>query len=223
MQPPKNLELNQADSSTVTIDTQLPTPPNEETDYAPVGLRLPSIADIPSGSDLGLMHDDPWNIRSSGAGSTAGSSIPSPPTAFDDPPPDFDDYPYSNGNSEAFIISNQSYDFPDPSNKASPTSSNEVELDTDLDIDETEEEEGWNSSFERLDTFITDDPGLPEGMKVQKITGTWSPVSDKASPRRSHHDSFLDDSDPFSDSNVQKDEVQTATKTEDTTTATTTK
>ena len=164
----------------VMVTTHLPTPPNEPTDF--LGDGLPFSTDI--SSDNRLEESNQWHLRSSG--SNAGSSVPSPPT---DDPPDFDDY---RGDTVAYqsdplVISTQRYDFPDPSNKASPTSSNEVEVDTDLDHD-TE----WESSLNNFSVGVTE----------VKSSDDWDEVSNHASPSYSESS----DSDPFSNTNIQKDD-----------------
>ncbi|KAF9563070.1 cysteine proteinase [Agrocybe pediades] len=224
--PPQSLEPSQTDTlTTVTIGTQLPTPPNEETDYGTGAFRLPSLADLPSsssasGHSMGLMphDDDPWSLRRSGAGSNASSSISSPPAPYDDPPPDFDDYSYSNNGNKELIIVDQSYDYTHPSNKASPTSSNEAELDldsqdTDLDIDETEEdveEDRWNSSTE--DSMLTDANGVP--IQYKRVVGTWASRrdDDEVAPSPGHYDDDEAVADPFVDANAQKEEVPSASR-----------
>jgi ubiquitin carboxyl-terminal hydrolase 4/11/15 len=164
----------------VVIGTQLPTPPNEPSDFTN-GDRLPFFSEI--SSDITLHESDPWNLRSSD--SNAGSSVPSPPT---DDPPDFYDYPASYPN-DPLLLSAQRYDFPDPSNKASPTSSNEVELDTDLDHDAE-----WENSLNNFTVEVN-----------EARPSDWDEVSNHASPSYSQSS----DSDPFNDANVQKDDPKT--------------
>ncbi|KAF9482583.1 cysteine proteinase [Pholiota conissans] len=161
----------------VVISTQLPTPPNESSDFASSD-RLPFFTDTPSG--ITLHESDSWNLRSND--SNAGSSVPSPPT---DDPPEFDDYANSYNN-DPLILSSQRYDFPDPSNKASPTSSNEVELDTELD-----QEVDWESSLNNFSVGVT-----------EVRTSDWDEVSNRASPSYSQSS----DSDPFNDANNQKED-----------------
>jgi len=104
----------------VSIETQLPTPPNES---APEGLT----SELPV-----TQHCSTWNFRS--ISSNAGSSISSPPA--DDP--DYDELPYSHNLlrqlSEGVAL------------KASPTSSNEADpdLDPDLDTDLDPEDIEWD-------------------------------------------------------------------------------
>ncbi|KAJ3515187.1 hypothetical protein NLJ89_g1915 [Agrocybe chaxingu] len=170
----------------VSIDTQLPTPPNEPDDYAHND-RSTFFPEHSLGSRS--LDTDPWTLRS--GGSNAGSSVPSPPT---DDPPDFEEfqpeslvsYPF-----DALDISTQRYDFPDPSNKASPTSSNEAEVDLDTDLEQDDPE--WET------TMGTYDVGVRE---VYRRDGSpdWDVVSNQAT--QSYSD--ISDVNPFSDSNVQE-------------------
>lgn len=165
--------------SNITVDTQLPTPPNEKTDYPsndrPYLSMLSSLS-----SDRTGRPGDSWNMRS--GGSNAGSSVPSPPNTDD--PPDCEEYqPEIFGPYNDCISVPQRFDFPGPSNKASPTSSNEADIDTDLDQD-TE----WAPATTNLVHF-------------GHSHGRWEDaVSHEASPSYSE----LSDSDPFSDANVQQ-------------------
>lgn len=153
----------------VTIDTQLPTPPNESSSYFDGPLRS-------------LNTHDRWKMRSDG--SNPGSSVPSPPA---DDPPDFDESqsdPLVSDHSDPTYLSTQRFDFPDPSQKASPTSS--TEADPDRDSLRELDDEAWDSSR----PFSFRDRSSEER----------DVVSTMASPSYSE----LSDIDPYSDSNVQK-------------------
>jgi ubiquitin carboxyl-terminal hydrolase 4/11/15 len=171
--------------SNVTMDSQLPTPPNEKVDYPSNDRPYFSILSSLSSDRTGRPSDS-WNMRS--GGSNAGSSVPSPPNTDD--PPDFDEYqpeifgPYSDR-----INIPQRYEFPDPSGKASPTSSNEADADIDTDLDQDTE---WASVTTNLVRF-------GHGRGRSHNTG-WEDASHEASPSYSE----LSDSDPFSDANVQQ-------------------
>jgi len=93
----------------VSIETQLPTPPNESMPEGPAS-ELPAT-----------QHCSTWNFRS--ISSNAGSSISSPPA--DDP--DYDELSYPH-NILRQISENMAL-------KASPTSSNEADADIDTDLD----------------------------------------------------------------------------------------
>ena len=135
----------------MTIDTHLPTPPNEptsnhmSTSIAPIFSHLHSEVD-----------QEQWNLRS--AGSNAGSSLPSPPA--DDP---IDSQAYS----QDALHSTQHYDFY-PSSKASPTSSNEA----DADIDEVLLD--WGSSPDHFEDEVKE--VLPDNRSPD-----WDTVSTLAS------------------------------------------
>lgn len=112
----------------VTIDTQLPTPPNESSSYFDGPLTSSNT------------HDR-WKLRSDG--SNPGSSVPSPPA---DDPPDFDESqsdPLVSDHSDPLYLPSQRFDFPDPS-KASPTSS--TEADPDRDSPRELDDEVWDQS-----------------------------------------------------------------------------
>jgi len=180
------------DDSDVTIDTHLPTPPNEKADYPsnnqPYFSMLSSLS-----SDLTGRPDDSWNMRS--GGSNAGSSVPSP--ANTDDPPDFDEYqPDIFGSyNDRIHVPQRRYDFPDPTGKASPTSSNEADADIDTDLDQDTE---WASQTNF--TIIANEIRFGLGRGRSHDTGWEDAVSHEASPSYSE----LSDSDPFSDTNVQQ-------------------
>lgn len=169
----------------VTIDTQLPTPPNE-TDGFTNSDRLPFFSEL--SSDLKSRNTDRWNLRSSE--SNGGSSVPSPPT---DDPPDFEDFQNESlsYNSDPLIISTQRFDYPDPSNKASPTSSNEADVDVDTDLDA--EDPDWDTNVEKYSVNVK---AVPAGDGTLR----WESMSNRASPSYSD----FSDLDPFTDANTQK-------------------
>lgn len=165
----------------MTMGTQLPTPPNEPSDLTSRTDTLPFYAE--ASSEITLRDRDPWTLRS--RGSNAGSSVPSPPT---DDPPDLDEYPSGSFFSYPLQMSTQRFDFPDPSNKASPTS-NEADADIDLDRDDPD----WVTSSDMLNVRVR------EVFPGDGDSPAWDAVSNQASP------SYSDFSeDPFSDTNVQK-------------------
>lgn len=157
----------------VVARNQLPTPPNEGDSF----LDVEGLKNFPT-----RIHQ--WNLRTDD--SNGGSSVPSPPA---DDPPDFEE-----SQSDLFInddplsISNQQYDFPDPSsNKPSPSSSNEAEPDLDGDLD-------WDSN-----------KGFTIGLEevLPGDSPRWGPGSTTGSPTSS-----LSDANPFSDSNAQKGQAE---------------
>lgn len=157
------------------MDTQLPTPPNEPTlSYPPVSstsLMHPTTSIPPISSSR-------WNLRS--GNSNRGSSIPSPP----DDPPDFDEsQSHIPDTLDPLMISSERFDFPDPSNKASPTSSNEAEADPD-DLDPN----AWANDE-------------PFSIGVQEVSPTGSP---DWNGRTSPSSDSLSDTNPFADANAQK-------------------
>uniref|UniRef100_A0A8H8CI78 ubiquitinyl hydrolase 1 n=1 Tax=Psilocybe cubensis TaxID=181762 RepID=A0A8H8CI78_PSICU len=125
----------------VHVSTQLPTPPLEGN-----GGSTSFFSEF-SSTDLMLRNTDQWNLRSNE--SNGGSSVPSPPT---DDPPDFDDYQIESMsyNNDPLVVSTSRYEFPDPNNKASPTSSNEADVDVDTDLDQDDQD--WDPSIEKLDS-----------------------------------------------------------------------
>lgn len=166
----------------MTIDAQLPTPPNEPiSNYTRSG-TAPLFSHLHSEA-----HQEQWNLRSTG--SNAGSSLPSPPA---DDPPDFEEsqssYP------DALFHPTPYYDGPHPPSKASPTSSNEA----DADIDE-EVLLDWGSSPDRYDDEVRD--ALPDDRSPE-----WDAVSTQASSTSSD---FSDVNNSFSDVKIQKIEDTT--------------
>jgi ubiquitin carboxyl-terminal hydrolase 4/11/15 len=115
---PSQVAPDEHETQDDSIETQLPTPPNES---APASLTSHKV-ELPTTQD-----DGTWNLRS--IGSIAGSSVSSPPA---DDPDDESPYPYN--------LLRQLCDYTDTALKASPTSSNEADadLDTDLDPEDTE-------------------------------------------------------------------------------------
>ncbi|KAK0202664.1 hypothetical protein DFS33DRAFT_1342014 [Desarmillaria ectypa] len=169
------LNLTKEDESVevnTTVDTQLPTPPNEEDIYS--GAVYPKT---PSLSDDFTLPNDRWRPISS-----APYSLPSP--AADDPP-GFDESIDSNDllsnyDDHALTHSRLGYNFPDPSSNTSPTSS--VEVEADLDTDPDLEDEDWQGS---------------SSFRVRAASPTWSDIGlDRmASPS----DSSLSDLNSFVD------------------------
>lgn len=166
----------------MTIDAQLPTPPNERTTDHMSTSTTPHF--------YSRLHSEveQWNFRS--AGSNAGSSLPSPPT---DDPPDFEESQPSHSH-DALLRATQRYDFPYSLNKASPTSSNEADADMDEEVILD-----WGSSPDRFDDEVKD--VLPDNRSPE-----WDAVSTLAS---SSYSDFSDVNNPFSDANTQKIEDTT--------------
>lgn len=79
--------------------------------------------------------DSAWHLRSSR--SNTETSIPSPPA---EDLPDYDDYSSLGSGSYAMDLLCRHFAFPDPTQKASPTSSTEADADIDTDIDQ----DGWD-------------------------------------------------------------------------------
>ena len=178
--------------SDVTIDTQLPTPPNEKAEYTSIRPYFSILSSL--SSDLAGRPGDSWNMRS--GGSNAGSSVPSPPNTDD--PPEFDEYlPEIFGNYNDRINMPQRFDFPDPSGKASPTSSNEAAADIDADLDRDAK---WASVIATNFTIRSNETHFDRSRRRSPDTGWEDAVSHEASPSYSE----LSDSDPFSDANVQQ-------------------
>ena len=136
----------------MTIDTQLPTPPNEPTSNRMSTSVAPHFTHLHS-----EINQEQWNLRS--AGSNAGSSLPSPPA---DDPTDAQDYSH-----DALLPAIQGYDLY-VSNKASPTSSNEADADTDEVLLD------WGSSPDHFEDEVKD--VLPENRSPD-----WDTVSTLAS------------------------------------------
>ncbi|KAG6908782.1 hypothetical protein DXG01_003311 [Tephrocybe rancida] len=155
------------------IETQLPTPPSEDSGYA-TALPLPESQTLPG---------DSWTIRSQG--STAGSSVASPSPEH---LPSFEEsqsHDDNNGPLDPLLLSAdpERFEFPDPSAKASPTSSNEAEIDS--------EELEW-------------DVGASIRVGVTEVVPDSSP--DRSSGfRSSPSSSSISDIDPLGDVNTQKD------------------
>lgn len=181
-QPRSDITPNPA----IAIGTQLPTPPNETDDLT--GGERPHFFPGMSTS-LALHSNDRWGLRS--AGSTGGSSVPSPPN---DDTNDFDDYPDESGiyKGDALEISARRYDFPDPSNKASPTSSNEADIDVDTDLDQDDQD--WDTSMDKYEEVPVSGP-ISTGEEPR-----WNSANSRGSPSYSD----LSEVDPFSDANAQK-------------------
>ncbi|KAG7439780.1 cysteine proteinase [Guyanagaster necrorhizus] len=184
------LNLTKEDESVeanTTVDTQLPTPPNEEDTYSgTVYSKTPSL------SDDFTLPTDRWRPISS-----APYSLPSP--AADDPP-GFDESIDSNDllsnyDDHALTHSRLGYNFPDPSSNASPTSS--VEAEADLDTDPDLEDEDWQGSGS-------------SSFRVRETSPTLSEIG--LDRMGSPSDSSLSDLNPFADvhGNRQDEELSLA-------------
>ncbi len=121
------------------VETQLPTPPNEPTQFG-IGSSSKVQPELPSHVKhlQSTENDGAWHLRSSR--SNAESSVPSPPA---EDLPDYDDYDSLSPGSFAIDILRQRFSFPDPAQKASPTSSNEAEADADIDTDIDQDDRDW--------------------------------------------------------------------------------
>lgn len=160
----------------MTIDTQLPTPPSEDSGYMTGLIALPSTQTLPG---------DPWSLRShnSNAGSSAASSSLDELPGFEES----QTHDLFSDRRDPLLISSERFDFPDPSGKASPTSSNEAEADPDTDLDDVDSEDGVSNGVEVNEVEV-----LPGNSPVEGRSGIGSPSS-----------STSDDS-PFNDVNSQK-------------------
>jgi ubiquitin carboxyl-terminal hydrolase 4/11/15 len=117
----------------IVFDTQLPTPPDEpDTSYGHTGpSKLYTMIQGP-GDASGLRSFN--HHGSSYPESSGGSSASSPPVLEDVEPPSFDDSQYDDliaTPMDPLHLASQHFDFPDPSQRASPTSSVGAEPDTD--------------------------------------------------------------------------------------------
>jgi ubiquitin carboxyl-terminal hydrolase 4/11/15 len=117
-------------------ETQLPTPPNEPTQFE-IGSSSKVQPELPSHEEhlRSTENDGAWDLRPTR--SNAESSVPSPPA---EDLPDYDDY---HSGSYAIDFLRQRFSFPDPAQKASPTSSNEAEADADIDTDIDQDDREW--------------------------------------------------------------------------------
>jgi ubiquitin carboxyl-terminal hydrolase 4/11/15 len=155
----------------IVIDARLPTPPNENSYMVDEMSNLAVVvgrsveASKPSGVD-------DWPTPRSNL-SNVGSPESSPPLLEEIELSNFDESQYEDSTSlDPYMISSQQFNFPDPSSKASPTSSDEVEPDIDLD----------------------------------SVSPTQHRTSFPVSPTWSRRGSNASDVNPFSNSNLQKDD-----------------
>lgn len=164
----------------IAIDT-LPTPPNEKT-YIEDGMS--GLAALEN-QNMGMLRpsgSEGWPTPRSNL-SNPGSSSSSPPRLDEIELPSFEDSHYEDPASfDPLATASQQFDFPDPSSKASVTSSDEVEPDLDGNWREQQFEGGLSHQEGRFDV---------------NFSSSWSK---QASPARSN----ASDTDPFSDANVQK-------------------
>ncbi|KAG6850558.1 hypothetical protein H0H93_011757 [Arthromyces matolae] len=134
-----------------------------------------NAAPLPDPQPLAI---DPWSLRSQG--SNAGSSVASPSP---DDLPSFEDS-QALDSLDSHFLSHERFDFPEPSAKASPSSSNGADIDSD-DLDDWAEE---NRSVE---------------IGVKEVVPENSP-SGRSGLRSSSSTSSISDIDSFSDVNTQK-------------------
>ncbi|KAH7914594.1 hypothetical protein BJ138DRAFT_346574 [Hygrophoropsis aurantiaca] len=149
------------------IDNQLPTPPSES--------ATPGFTMLPQSASIG------WRTPPSSSRSSPTSSPP--PLLEDGDPPSFEDSKFDDviqpSNLDPLFIASQQFDFPDPSWKGSPTSSNEAEPDYD-DILSSSRSNTYGSRLRRAASWTDESGMLP------------SPAGSDA------------DLNPFSDMNVEK-------------------
>ncbi|KAF8637637.1 hypothetical protein AX17_002705 [Amanita inopinata Kibby_2008] len=156
-------KANQGETS-MAVDTQLPTPPDEsrpELQFSPA-----DTDDAHSNIPLRRRRDY-WHRRS-----FDGSPGPSPPVDDYSLYEPQDDLPFSESLDNPLSLSSSRFDFPDPSSKASPTSSNEALADQD-DFDD-----GQDSSNSPHQLYET-----PEAGSSSSSTSLSSPHQD-AKPER---------------------------------------
>ncbi|KAG5725448.1 Ubiquitin carboxyl-terminal hydrolase 4 [Termitomyces sp. T112] len=152
-------------------ETQLPTPPNEDNGYLNT-LSLPAPQPLSS---------DPWSLRSQGSNSSVASPSPDHLPLLEES----QGQDHISGTLDPLLFSEERYDFPDPSAKASPTSSNEVEIDSE-DLDED---------------WVGNTPSIKVGVK-EVVPGS-SPDS-RLGLGSSSSSSSISDIDSFDDANIQK-------------------
>ncbi|KAG6902330.1 hypothetical protein C0995_001367 [Termitomyces sp. Mi166 len=160
------------DDNTMTIETQLPTPPSEDSRYLNT---LPLSASKP-------LPGDPWSLRSQGSSSSIASLSPNHLPSFEESQAQ-DQFSTT---LDPLLLSSEPFDFPDPSVKTSPTSSNEVEIDSE-DLDED---------------WVENTPSIEVGVK-EVVPGSSPDV--KVGLGSSSSMSSISDIDSFDDVNVQKD------------------
>ncbi|KAG6900323.1 hypothetical protein C0993_012520 [Termitomyces sp. T159_Od127] len=153
----------------MTIETQLPTPPNEDSGCM-TALPLPEPEPLSA---------DPWSLRSQGSTSSVASPSPDHLPSFEET------QDQSFETLDPLLLSSERFDFPDPSTKASPTSSNEVEIDSE------DLYEDWEGNT----------PSVEVGVK-EVIPGN-SPDARVGLGSSSSMSSFSD-IESFSDANMQK-------------------
>jgi ubiquitin carboxyl-terminal hydrolase 4/11/15 len=167
----------------ITVDPQLPTPPDERSYVID---RTSGVATLENRS-IGLLRpsgSEGWPTPRSNL-SNAGSSSSSPPRLDDIELPNFEDSQYEDSTSlDPLMLTSQQFDYPDPSSKASPTSSDEVEPD----IDDERDGDWREQQFE---------DGMKDGDTMFPVPQKWSRTGSPAGSNNS-------DTDPFSDANVQK-------------------
>ncbi|THH21501.1 hypothetical protein EW146_g63 [Bondarzewia mesenterica] len=158
-------EVNSTENSVaINADSQLPTPPNE-----PVRSRYPDeqvlnsvLQDFTQRTAALQPYPGHWPMSQSGLSSL--TTTP-PPLEEGDYLPSFENAKYDDIIDSALdplALSTRQFDFPDPSSKASPTSSIEAELDSDDDRSTGAQHSKWganglyvmdDSSFQQSDAF----------------------------------------------------------------------
>lgn len=146
---------------------------------------------------------DGWLTPQSNARSSPGSS---PPPLEDKGLPSFEDSQFDSlvqTDLDPLHIASRRFDFPeDPSSKASPTSSNEVEPDLEqqsIDTIDIEDGSGWQPPSALFDKL----------QSLQSDTAEWDDFSDSDSRvMSSSPNSSSSETNPFTDANEQKEERQ---------------
>ena len=134
----------------VSIDTQLPTPPDEATSLDEGTNHAAKFKDREVYGPARPPHGEDWSLPRSHDASNGGSMGSSPPQLDDIELSNFETLPpfAHMAALNEFLMAPQ-FTFPDPSSKASPTSSNEAE--PDLDEDQPEDaEDTWRGNRTRL-------------------------------------------------------------------------
>ncbi|GBE86464.1 cysteine proteinase [Sparassis crispa] len=139
---PKSLESVQQEQS------QLPTPPDEPIVKSAFESQ-PQFASLKRAATerftslpIRRQYEDGWPTPQSDSRSSPDSSPP--PLDDGDPPPSFEES-QSPTSLDALALSAHQLDYPDPSSRGSPTSSNEAEPDLELELGQENENMSWTS------------------------------------------------------------------------------
>jgi ubiquitin carboxyl-terminal hydrolase 4/11/15 len=176
----KELSASTSSPDHITIATQLPTPPDEPVHSSYLGSGNSRLAAL-----LTNLPNDGCPTPRSNARSSAGSS---PPPLEDKELPSFEDSQFDSiihSSLDPLQLASQSFDFPDPSSQASPTSSTEAEPDLEH-LDDSSDWEHPQGLFGNSHSHATAVDG----------SYAWAP---ETSP-----DSSSSEGNPFADANKQK-------------------